>query len=112
MARTRDIRSKDDFPDWMKELKGFEALETSTEGDSDGETWRFQLTLPTDMAALVEQIDPLIILAVLLGGIGQIEEKIGEIVRFCRAQGRTWTQIGEALGMTKQAAWERFSGEE
>ena len=27
-----------------------------------------------------------------------------------RAQGHTWAQIGEALGMARQSAWERFSG--
>jgi hypothetical protein len=34
------------------------------------------------------------------------------LVAHCRNTGKTWTQIGHALGMTKQAAWERFSGEE
>ena len=24
----------------------------------------------------------------------------------------TWARIGEALGMTRQSAWERFSGED
>ena len=29
-----------------------------------------------------------------------------------RALGAIWARIGEALGMTRQSAWERFSGEE
>ena len=29
-----------------------------------------------------------------------------------RARGISWTRIGEALGVSKQAAWERFSGED
>ena len=29
-----------------------------------------------------------------------------------RARGVSWARIGEALGMTRQSAWERFSGEE
>ncbi len=29
-----------------------------------------------------------------------------------RRRGITWTKIGEALGITRQSAWERFSGEE
>lgn len=32
-----------------------------------------------------------------------------EIVEAARAEGKTWEQIGEALGMTKQAAHSRFS---
>ncbi len=33
-------------------------------------------------------------------------------VRQARALGATWAQIGAALDMTRQSAWERFSGEE
>jgi hypothetical protein len=33
-------------------------------------------------------------------------------VRRARADGCSWTEVGEALGTSKQAAWERFSGEE
>jgi len=33
-------------------------------------------------------------------------------VRTARGRGITWTRIGEALGMTRQSAWERFSGED
>jgi hypothetical protein len=35
-----------------------------------------------------------------------------EVVRVCRDNGKSWTQIGEVLGVSKQAAWERFSGED
>lgn len=34
-----------------------------------------------------------------------------ESVQRARAAGHTWTQIGEALGVTKQTAWERYAGE-
>ncbi|GLX98799.1 ClpX C4-type zinc finger protein [Herbidospora sp. NBRC 101105] len=33
-------------------------------------------------------------------------------VRELRRRGVTWTKIGESLGITRQSAWERFSGEE
>ena len=33
-------------------------------------------------------------------------------VRQARKLGATWAQIGAALDMTRQSAWERFSGEE
>jgi hypothetical protein len=43
---------------------------------------------------------------------GQVEENLTHAVRRARALGATWARIGEALGMTRQSAWERFSGEE
>lgn len=43
---------------------------------------------------------------------GQLEENLTHVVRRARALGATWARIGEALGMTRQSAWERFSGEE
>lgn len=42
----------------------------------------------------------------------QVERQLGEWVAQARARGITWTRIGAALGMTRQSAWERFSGEE
>lgn len=42
----------------------------------------------------------------------QVEEHLAGWVQRARALGATWARIGEALGMTRQSAWERFSGEE
>jgi hypothetical protein len=42
----------------------------------------------------------------------QVEENLTALVRRARALGATWARVGEALGMTRQSAWERFSGEE
>jgi ATP-dependent protease Clp ATPase subunit len=42
----------------------------------------------------------------------QAEQHLAGWVRRARALGATWARIGEALGMTRQSAWERFSGEE
>jgi ATP-dependent protease Clp ATPase subunit len=42
----------------------------------------------------------------------QVEQHLAGWVQKARALGATWARIGEALGMTRQAAWERFSGEE
>ena len=46
------------------------------------------------------------------GAIGDLQGKLTDLVRAARGDGYTWTQIGAALGISKQAAWERFSGEE
>jgi len=42
----------------------------------------------------------------------QVERQLTGYVRKARAAGVTWQRIGAALGMTRQSAWERFSGEE
>jgi ClpX C4-type zinc finger len=42
----------------------------------------------------------------------QVEQQLARWVHKARALGATWARIGEALGMTRQSAWERFSGEE
>jgi ATP-dependent Clp protease ATP-binding subunit ClpX len=42
----------------------------------------------------------------------QVERRLTAFVTNARSRGITWTRIGQALGMTRQSAWERFSGEE
>lgn len=42
----------------------------------------------------------------------QVERHLVKWVQRARALGATWARIGEALGMTRQSAWERFSGED
>lgn len=44
--------------------------------------------------------------------IDQSEADLRSWVLELRRRGVTWTKIGEALGITRQSAWERFSGEE
>lgn len=39
------------------------------------------------------------------------DQNVKELVAFVRARGVSWTRIGEALGVTRQAAWERYSDE-
>lgn len=41
-----------------------------------------------------------------------VDRAVARHVTALRARGITWARIGEALGMTRQSAWERFSGEE
>jgi hypothetical protein len=42
----------------------------------------------------------------------QAEQNLGLWVAKARSLGAKWSQIGQALGVTRQSAWERFSGEE
>jgi hypothetical protein len=47
------------------------------------------------------------------GRLGDAVEKMQrDLVRRARAGGRSWAEIGSALGVSKQAAWERFASPE
>ena len=39
----------------------------------------------------------------------KVEKGLRDLVRSARAQGHSWTEIGMAMGMTKQAARRRFT---
>jgi biotin operon repressor len=39
-----------------------------------------------------------------------MEPSLRAAVKLARQQGRTWEEIGKALGVSRQSAWERFSG--
>jgi ATP-dependent protease Clp ATPase subunit len=41
-----------------------------------------------------------------------VDRAVARHVAALRERDVTWARIGEALGMTRQSAWERFSGEE
>ena len=41
-----------------------------------------------------------------------VDRAVGRVARLLRTRGVTWTAIGGALGITRQSAWERFSGED
>jgi hypothetical protein len=42
----------------------------------------------------------------------QVETDLRSWVQELRRRGVTWEKIGKALGITRQSAWERFSGDE
>ena len=116
MAPPRTYPKKvDELPEWLHELPGADfwlpmlrdAEPPGTQGD-----WRVEVTIPEDLAGLAEVFDPLVVLASLAFVAARIEDKMIDVVAVCREAGKPWTKIGEALGMTKQAAWERFSGED
>lgn len=78
--------------------------------------------LITDKPASIPQVAPweradsldkvLEILPLVAAAGTQVEQNLVGWVGRARALGATWARIGEALGMTRQSAWERFSGEE
>lgn len=42
----------------------------------------------------------------------QAEYTLTQYVRKARQLGATWATVGQALGMARQSAWERFAGDE
>jgi hypothetical protein len=44
--------------------------------------------------------------------VSQADAAVHDHVDVLRSRGISWTRIGAALGVSKQAAWERFSGED
>jgi hypothetical protein len=51
-------------------------------------------------------------LAKIQAVVPQIDAAVHDYVDLLRDRGVSWTRIGAALGVSKQAAWERFSGED
>jgi hypothetical protein len=113
-------------PDWLAALPGFELFQVQPtehgwtafpdgvdeEVEFPGGTWRVVMVMPADLSITQDHVDPLVLLVVLAHGAAKVDDKIQELVAYCRHAGKSWTQIGQALGITKQSAWEKFSGED
>lgn len=52
--------------------------------------------------------NPLAVISGITTGIKSMEPQLREAVAIARKQRITWEEIGEALGVTRQSAWERF----
>jgi hypothetical protein len=107
----------DDLPDWLADLAGYDAIVPNLRDGAPANPgpdvpWQVSMALPQDVARAADDIDPLVMLVMLAFGRARIDDKMDEVVAVCRARGKTWTQIGQTLGVSKQAAWERYSGEE
>jgi hypothetical protein len=77
--------------------------------------WVVHLELPNDLAELDHEpqlTDPLLLIWAGSAWIRKMDTRMVELVQMARRQGRSWTEIGQALGVTKQTAWSRFSGED
>ena len=53
--------------------------------------------------------DPLAYLELIRMAKNSLDESVAEAVHRARAQRLTWEEIGDALGVTRQSAWERYS---
>jgi hypothetical protein len=117
VARRTHPKAVEDLPAWLRDLKGYDVIvpELRDRAEADPKAnvaWQVNMALPPDVATATKDIDPLVMLVMLAFGRARIDDKMLEVVRACRDDGKSWTQIGEILGVSKQAAWERFSGED
>ncbi len=72
-------------------------------------------SLPPGLSSWEEDLDLNGVLASLprMAAAGaQVESNLARYVMRAKRLGATWAAIGASLGMTRQSAWERFSGEE
>jgi hypothetical protein len=99
-----------------KDAEGKDAQEKDGEGKGahgkDTEGRDVPPPAPTFWERFVDLDSVLEVLPKAAAAGAQVEANLTQLVRRARALGATWARIGEALGMTRQSAWERFSGEE
>lgn len=74
---------------------------------SDAQARRLSIGPDTEVADVL--LDELRINAT---GLRQSEDQLQRAVNLLRKNRVPWSRIGEAVGITRQAAWERFSGED
>jgi hypothetical protein len=67
---------------------------------------KVELNFPADASAVAA---PLAELQGLAFAGEMIDHALHDLVRACRQQGRSWADIAEALGVTRQSAWMKYS---
>lgn len=98
--------------EWLQDLEGFETLFGKEPPPRfKSERWTIHFWLPSDLAELEGVVDPLLLIYAGSEHLREINKKLDGLVSMAREQGRSWTEIGRALGVTKQTAWSRFSTE-
>jgi len=68
-----------------------------------------ELSIGADREVVEVLLDELRINA---AGLKQSEDQLQRAVNVLRKNRVAWSRIGEAIGTSRQAAWERFSGED
>lgn len=97
-------------PEWVLALEGADLLTGESEMPGfRSEPWTVRFSVPSDLSELEGVADPLLLVYSGSAFVREVESKMDELVALARAQGRSWTEIGRALGVTKQTAWARLS---
>ena len=64
--------------------------------------------LPVALGELVDDEDPVLVLAVHAWLVRRLDEARPRLVLAARDAGASWADVGAALGMTKQGAWDLY----
>jgi hypothetical protein len=72
---------------------------------SEPDTWSITVRLNK---GIIER-DPIEMVRFLTRIPKDLEIPLRHAVKAARHQGRTWQEIGDAIGLTRQAAWERYA---
>jgi phosphoribosylaminoimidazole-succinocarboxamide synthase len=97
-------------PDWVLHLQGADAVfGDAAPPNYRSNPWTAHFSLPSDLAELDGVADPLLFVYAGAESVRDIESKMDQLVAMAREQGRSWTEIGRALGVTKQTAWARLA---
>lgn len=80
-------------------------MPTETVSDT---TAPMHVTVTIGISGRVED-HPLEVISGITAGIKSLEPTLRQAVSIARQRRRTWEEIGEALGTTRQSAWERFA---
>jgi len=107
---TQPTETKPVHPEWVLELEGADILFGQAALPAfKSEPWTIHFSLPSDFSELEGVADPLLFIYAGSGFVRDIESKMDLLVVMAREQGRSWTEIGRALGVTKQTAWARLA---
>ncbi|MBB2891679.1 phosphoribosylaminoimidazolesuccinocarboxamide synthase [Flexivirga oryzae] len=107
---SHEATTTDSQPDWVMGLQGADVLYgDAAPPEFTSAPWTVHFSLPSDLSELDGVADPLLFVHAGSAHVRAIESKMDELVTMARAQGRSWTEIGRALGVTKQTAWARLS---
>lgn len=110
MANDAQPSATKSVPDWVLELEGADILFGHAPlPEFKSEPWTIHFSLPSDLSELEGVADPLLFVYAGSGFVRDIESKMDLLVAMAREQGRSWTEIGRALGVTKQTAWARLA---
>lgn len=73
----------------------------------EGSKNEFSITIKLNRQAI--ERDPLDIIRFITRVPKDLEIALRHAVKVARDQGHTWQEIGDAIGLTRQAAWERYA---